>query len=60
LGKEYRSLSFSLCNFLHSLLPRPSKEKYENKLKGITFGKRLKEGETKNNTTRGVRHSVNK
>src|SRR5215813_2892383 len=25
LGKEYRSLSSSLCNFLHSLLPRPSK-----------------------------------
>ena len=24
LGKEYRSLSSSLCNFLHSLLPRPS------------------------------------
>ena len=24
LGKEYRSLSSSLCNFLYSLLPRPS------------------------------------
>jgi hypothetical protein len=23
LGKEYRSFSSSLCNFLHSLLPRP-------------------------------------
>jgi hypothetical protein len=24
LGKEYRPFSFSLCNFLHSPLPRPS------------------------------------
>jgi hypothetical protein len=24
LGKEYRSFSSSLCNFLHSPLPRPS------------------------------------
>jgi hypothetical protein len=24
LGKEYRPFSLSLCNFLHSLLPRPS------------------------------------
>jgi len=23
-GKDYRSLSYSLCNFLNSLLPRPS------------------------------------
>jgi len=26
-GEEYRPLSFSLCNFLHSLLPRPFQAK---------------------------------